>query len=152
MTTDATLRTARSDEARQLTAIAIESKQHWGYPDDLIELWMEDLEFTPESIDAHTVVVAERRDELLGVVAISRSDESAELDGLWVRPSSMGEGLGRALFHRALEAATQLGATSLIIDADPHAEKFYLHMGAKPTGSVPSTPAGRRLPRLIYGL
>jgi GNAT superfamily N-acetyltransferase len=143
-------RRARPDEAPQLTELALASKRHWGYPEALIELWRGDLEFTPESIRAQSVLVAERAGCLVGVSAISQSGETAELEHLWVHPSAIGRGLGRALFHEALAEARARGAACLVIASDPHAERFYLRMGASRAGSVPSKPAGRRLPRLVF--
>jgi hypothetical protein len=41
-----------------------------------------------------------------------------------------------------------------VIDADPHAEAFYVRMGARRTGTgtVASRPEGRELPRLVLDL
>jgi GNAT superfamily N-acetyltransferase len=145
-----TLRRARPDEARQLTELAVESKRYWGYPESLIELWRPDLEFTPASIRAQAVIVAELAGSLVGVSAVSGCGAAAELEGLWVRPAHMGHGVGRALFREAVAGARAQGAVSLVIASDPHAEPFYRRQGAVPAGSAPSTPAGRRLPRLVF--
>ena len=62
----------------------------------------------------------------------------------------MGRGLGRELFHHAVETAGGVGARRLEIDSDPHAEEFYLRMGARRIGQVPADVEGVRrvLPRL----
>ncbi len=147
-----TFRLARSDEAQQLTELAFASKRYWGYSDALIELWRCDLDFSPESIRAWTVFIAEQAGCFVGVFAVSKSGGTAELEALWVHPSCVGRGLGRALFHKAVAEARAQGATSLVIKSDPNAEPFYIRMGASSAGSVPSTPIGRRLPRLIFEL
>ncbi|MEN3356044.1 MAG: hypothetical protein V7637_26 [Mycobacteriales bacterium] len=47
----------------------------------------------------------------------------------------------------ALEAARGAGFTVLRIEADPHAEGFYLAMGAQPAGATRSgSITGRTLP------
>ena len=143
-------RRARPDEAPLLTELAIASKRHWGYTESLIELWRPDLEFTPASIRAQTVIVAEQAGHLVGVSAVSGGGAAAELEGLWVRPAHIGQGVGRALFREAAAEARAQGAVSLVIASDPHAEPFYRRLGAVPAGSVPSTPPGRRLPRLVF--
>lgn len=142
-------RRARESDARELTQLAVASKRYWGYPEDLIALWLPDLEFTPESIRTHSVIIAEQNGSIVGVVAISHSDTRAELEGLWVDPTQVRRGLGRALFREGIVQARAHGATSLLIDSDPNAEAFYLRLGARRTGSVPSTPPGRNLPRLV---
>jgi hypothetical protein len=48
-----------------------------------------------------------------------------------------------------LDAARQLGWTDFTIAADPHAEQFYLTMGAERIGDIESeAKPGRRLPLL----
>lgn len=144
-----TFRRARPDEAQKLTALAFAAKRYWGYPEALIELWRGDLEFTPALIREQTVTVAEEGGTLLAVSALSHAGETAELEHLWVHPSSVRRGLGRALFERAVGDARALGSTSLIVVSDPNAEPFYARMGASRAGMVASTPRGRRLPRLV---
>ncbi|KAM3512143.1 hypothetical protein MY11210_004207 [Beauveria gryllotalpidicola] len=73
----------------------------------------------------------------------------AELSYLWIRPSQIRQGLGRLLWEHAVRRAAALGMARLSLDADPHAEAFYVKMGADrceedaPSKSVP----GRTLPR-----
>ncbi len=76
------------------------------------------------------------------------------LEHLWILPERIGQGIGRALFQHAVERAAARGATSLTIEADPHAEPFYLHMGATRVGAVTSEVDGQRreLPLLVYDL
>ncbi len=47
----------------------------------------------------------------------------------------MGCGFGRRLFTHAVERASLQGLLSLTITADPHAEAFYLYLGAARVGS-----------------
>ena len=84
-------------------------------------------------------------DELLALVFAAAD---CELEHFWVAPTRMGEGIGRALFTHAVEHCRAIGARRLWISADPNAEGFYARMRARRVGEVPSTPAGRRLPRL----
>jgi hypothetical protein len=55
----------------------------------------------------------------------------------------MGRGVGRTLFERARTLAAEAGADGLAIDADPNAEPFYLHMGARRVGEVRSEVDGQ---------
>ena len=75
-----------------------------------------------------------------------------ELEHLWVHPDWLRRGIGRALLARAMEAAAEKGEAALLIDADPHAEAFYLAAGAQRVGAVAAPIAGqpdRVLPRLL---
>jgi ribosomal protein S18 acetylase RimI-like enzyme len=144
------VRRATAADAPALTLLAIRSKRHWGYTDAEIELWHDDLTFTPEAIANKTVLVAERGGcaEPVGVVGVQLCGTVAELEDLWVDPDCMGRGLGRRLFYEALDVAQASGATTLSVVSDPHAEGFYLRMGARRVDLVPSRPDGRQLPRL----
>lgn len=152
MTDSITIREARPREAGQLSALALRSKAYWGYPPELLALWRDELRFTPEYIESHDVFVACRAGEIVGVVAVVLDDLTADIGHLWVDPDRVGNGVGRRLFDRAIAAAKGAGARVVVIESDPNAEPFYLRMGAKRDGSVPSTPAGRELPRLVYEL
>jgi ribosomal protein S18 acetylase RimI-like enzyme len=61
----------------------------------------------------------------------------------------MGAGIGARLLREAIEAIAAAGGGTLEIASDPNAEGFYLRMGAIRVGSLPSWPAGRRLPLLV---
>jgi GNAT superfamily N-acetyltransferase len=145
-------RPARPADADALTELAVVSKRHWGYPESLIELWRDDLRFTADSIRRHIVLVAEFSGDPIGVVAISVSEENAEVEHLWVHPRQMGNGVGRELLLRGARTARDAGAGSLVIESDPHAEGFYRRIGAALVGSVASKPPGRRLPKLVLPL
>ncbi len=145
-------RPARASDAAALTELAHASKRHWGYDEEWITLWQDDLTFTPEIIASQIVHVAEQDSGIVGVLALSHADDQAELQALWVHPDVIGRGLGGELFRRAVDLTQTFGATSLSIVSDPHAEAFYRHMGAVPIGITPSKPAGRFLPVLAYSL
>lgn len=65
---------------------------------------------------------------------------------LFVDPPRIGRGVGRALYRPVLAEAGRLGFTRVSIAADPHAEPFYLTMGAQRADSAVRAPAdGGRL-------
>jgi ribosomal protein S18 acetylase RimI-like enzyme len=144
------IRRAAPADAPALTALAIRSKGHWGYADAEIDLWRDELTFTAEAIANKSVLVAERAGAPapVGVVGVFVHGAVAELEDLWIDPDCMGRGVGRRLFYEALDIALAAGATTLSVVSDPHAEGFYLRMGARRVDLVPSRPDGRLLPRL----
>jgi GNAT superfamily N-acetyltransferase len=96
--------------------------------------------------------VAERDGVLVGFYALS-SGTDGELDACFVDPPAIGTGVGAMLLRDALTAARRRGWATLVLDADPGAEGFYLRHGARriggsPSGSIP----GRVLPRLAFDL
>ena len=108
-------------ECGRLTEIALAAKRHWGYPEDWIELWREELTYRPETLATQDVLVAEVAGEIIAVCSVSVEADEAELDGLWVLPARIGRGLGSALLEAACAAAAGRGARTLRIASDPGA-------------------------------
>ena len=57
--------------------------------------------------------------------------DGSRLEHLWIVPDRIGTSIGRQLFNHAIRRAAALGASTMEIEADPNAEGFYMHMGAK---------------------
>jgi GNAT superfamily N-acetyltransferase len=146
------IRAGQPCDAPRLTAIAHAAKRYWGYAEELIALWDDELTLTPEFIASHPVFCALRDDEIAGFYALSCQENACELEHMWVEPAHIGTGVGACLFEHALQTVQSLGRPALTIVSDPHAEGFYRRMGARRAGQVPSQPAGRVLPRLTYAV
>jgi GNAT superfamily N-acetyltransferase len=144
------IRSAKKEEAAKLSEIAHEAKRHWGYPEHWIRHWQEDLTITSDYVAANRVYVAEGDGDLLGFYALIMRREKAELDHIWVMPSHIGTGVGKALFLHAMQIAAGESVAEVEIVSDPNAAGFYRKMGAHQTGEVVSEIDGqpRSLPRL----
>jgi GNAT superfamily N-acetyltransferase len=150
-----TIRPAAPSDAEVLTALALAGKGHWGYPEPWLEAWRELLTITPDYLAAHVVSCAEdATGRVVGFYALERDGGRCRLEHLWLAPSLIGCGLGLQLFEHAVQTARALGAAELLIEADPNAEGFYLHMGAQRVGETVSRLTGeeRVLPQLRYAL
>ena len=146
------IRPALPVDLEHLTSIAHAAKRHWGYSDELIALWQADLTVTPEFIASQPVFCAMLDGEIAAFYALLRQGKSFELEHMWVDPKHMGAGVGRLLFDHAVRTARSMGGSILRIVSDPHAEEFYLRMGARRVGEAPSKPEGRTLPLLVVDL
>jgi len=146
------IRAAIPADAEALTAIAFAAKRHWGYSEHLIELWSKGLTISDRYILEHTVFVAEINSIPVGVCALEFMGRDVEMTHLWVQPGQMGRGIGRQLFEHAVDDLQMRRVSRLVILSDPHAEGFYLRLGARRIGEVASTPEGRMLPQLDYAL
>jgi GNAT superfamily N-acetyltransferase len=74
----------------------------------------------------------------------------ADLQKLFVEPATLRGGVGKALFAWAIEAARDMGAVRMTIEADPDAAPFYRRLGARDAGLAPSgSISGRTLPKLV---
>jgi GNAT superfamily N-acetyltransferase len=145
---------ARSEDAAALTNIAFAAKSHWGYPPSWIRHWQELLTITPEYVVTHPTFVALVDEKMAGFCALQIESREALLDHLWVMPSFMKRGIGRALFEHAEQAARAHAAVRMKIVGDPHAEDFYSRMGATTYGREPANMEGqeRFLPLLVKPL
>jgi GNAT superfamily N-acetyltransferase len=147
------LRSANPADAAALSNIAFKSKAHWGYSDDFMAACRDELTITPKACISGLIVVAEENSALVGFYQLGGKPPIGELSDLFVTPELIGKGLGKILFLAARDHALRLGFATLSIHSDPNAEAFYLHMGAKKTGSSPSGSIhGRELPILEVDL
>lgn len=109
------------------------------------------LTFDPEDLGAQHAVVAAADGEVVGFHTLRGTRPEGELGNLWVEPRHIRSGVGRHLWEHAINAATSIGLTAVLIDVDPHAEGYYLAIGAKRICTIASTAIpGRLLPRLRY--
>ena len=146
------VRTARPEEAAQLTALARRSKGHWGYEPALLALFARDLEIRPADILAGDTWILENNGAVLGFCRVVAGDPAVLAD-LWLEPAAIGFGRGRRLWEVAVTRARADGAAALELDADPHAVGFYERMGARQVGETASVAVpGRSLPRMRIDL
>jgi N-acetylglutamate synthase-like GNAT family acetyltransferase len=95
------------------------------------------IELPLEQIESGHVIVAEAEGGVLGFAAVvPREDGNAELDALFVEPGSWRRGVGRRLVERCSALARSLGATSLHVVGNPHAEGFYTACGFELLGTT----------------
>lgn len=145
------IRPARADEVGLLSDLAIRSKGHWGYDADFLEACRAELTVDPARLDRESVWVASNDDVVVGFSALRVEADEAELTDLFVDPSRIGVGIGRALWVHTVEESRLHSVVSLRIEADPHAEDWYLRRGAVRIGETPSgSIPGRMLPLLEY--
>lgn len=89
-------------------------------------------------------LVAEQSEQLLGFCILSVA--SAEINALYVSPSSARMGVGRALYEAAESIAVGAGATQLTLKATLNAVPFYEHCGLTAVGGIfHSLPSGQQL-------
>ncbi len=148
MSLELIIRRAKPSEAGALTSIALSSKGSWGYPDEYLQLWKDELTITNAYIGTHVVWCAELGGTVVGFYSLTQIAEGLELDFFFLLPDHMGQGVGSALLRHATEHARAMGVESLRIVSDPNAEGFYTKHGARRIGMMPSKPDGRSIPLL----
>jgi GNAT superfamily N-acetyltransferase len=145
-----TIRPAVASDATTVSALALRSKGHWGYDAAFLEACRSELTYTEVDCASGDLYVAESGDQVAGFHLVRGSGTDGELDALFVDPPWIGHGLGGQLLAHALDLARSRGFVKLHVEADPDAEPFYLHHGARRVGGVASgSIPGRVLPLLV---
>ena len=145
-----TLRTAIPDEAAIMSGLALRSKAYWGYSQEFLDACRQELSVSSQDIAAEIYrhAVAENKGRIIGFYALKRlSAKEFELEALFVEPDHIGTGIGRALMNHAIKSVALQSGTSIIIQSDPYAARFYeaaggVLIGKRESGSIP----GRYLP------
>lgn len=148
------IRRARPDEADLLSALAFRSKAHWGYPKSFMEACRSELTLSPSYIDAHPTFDIELEGVVVGFYSLEAlSANQVELGYLFVEPAHIGRGFGRRLMEHAKREARALGYRAMVVQGDPHAERFYRAAGGRRVGSRESESIpGRALPLFCFDL
>ena len=136
------------DDLREVSELGVRSKATWGYSDEVMAVFTEELTHDVELIDQSLEAIVACVDEkIVGYFTlVRRNDDSIELDFMFVRVESMLNGVGTAMMHEAVRLARSHGAEHLWLIADPNAVGFYEKFGAKQTSEYQSSIPGRTIP------
>ena len=136
--------------SRELTSISFAAKRYWGYPDEYFKIWEQELTITPEYIRQNKVFLAVLAEEIVGFYSLTKINNQFYLDHLFLKPTSIGKGIGSKLIQHMLVLAKQEGIKTLKVYVDPNAEGFYQKMGADFLELVESSIKGRMLPIYMF--
>jgi GNAT superfamily N-acetyltransferase len=127
------IRTARPDETEALEELQLRSSMIWDTYRDLLIAYPDVVKLPPGAVEDGRVRVATADgDERLGFsVVLAVVDGVRELDGLFVTPEHMRNGIGRALIDDVAQRARDDGATRLEVTA-ADAIPFYKQVGFIP--------------------
>jgi len=147
------IRSPDIEELPDLSELCLRSKAVWGYDAAFMAACRAELTLKPEDLASSRIAVAARGDGVVGVAQVKLVGRDADLQKLFVEPAALHGGAGKALFAWAINAARELGAVRMTIEADPDAVPFYRRLGARDIGFAPSgSIAGRMLPKLVLDL
>ncbi|CAM1351307.1 GNAT family N-acetyltransferase [Tenacibaculum insulae] len=130
-----------------LTNIALISKAHWGYSNELIESWRTDLTVTLKMIEEAMVYKFIQNNKIAGFYILNQSKENnIELEMLFILPEFIGKGIGKKLLLHAFKESQRLNTNTITLLADPNAIAFYKSQGFKIIDKKESTIPNRFLP------
>ena len=140
---------ATTSDRQILTQLTQQSKAYWGYSKEQMEKWTADLTLSPNYISENIVIKLIQQEEIVGYYALLHKEaNTVELDNLFIHPSVIGKGYGSLLLQDAIERSIQLGYTSMVLYADPHATDFYLKKGFAIMGRLKTSIPNRYLPKM----
>lgn len=145
------IRYAQPYDSLALTDLAARSEAHWGYDAAFMANFRERYRITEEFIARNTVLVAEAEGRLLGFYALVQEEAGIALEYMYLEPSCIGKGLGRALWDHMTTFCREHRIPEIHLICGPQPKAFYLNMGAVEVGEVDSlvTP-GRKVAKLVY--
>tara|TARA_B100000809_G_scaffold43243_1_gene37545 strand:+ start:29352 stop:29792 length:441 start_codon:yes stop_codon:yes gene_type:complete len=119
---------AEISDAKELTEIALESNSFWGYTDEILESWTQDLTVS-ECIIKEMIVY---KLNSVGFYILNQpKEESIELEFLFVLPNFIRKGIGSQLISHAFEQAKLLNCKLVTLLVDSNAVPFYESKGFK---------------------
>lgn len=136
-------------DVNKLTNIALKSKFFWGYSNEQIEDWREDLTITSKMFDEYHIYKYIIKDEIVGFYVLERINISTScLHFLFILPKYIRQGIGSKLLMHAIKYCLNENCTVLTLIADPNSEKFYVKHGFKKVSKKESSIKGRFLPEM----
>ncbi|APZ93352.1 GNAT family N-acetyltransferase [Fuerstiella marisgermanici] len=138
-------------DAKEVSELAVRSKAVWGYSTEQMEVFRRELTITGEEIDARIAFGATASGRLVGYyTVVLNSDDSGELEHLFVDPTRLKCGIGSMLLRHALAECQPRGLRSLNVLSDPNAAGFYDAFDAALIEYIPSSIPGRSIPKYRF--
>ena len=143
----ATISKALPSDNDRLTEIAWQSKSHWNYPAEWMELWRKGLTISAEMIEQNDVFkLVLNSGEIVGCCVLITEKEVLWIEHLWILPDAIGNGFGKQLLQTALQQTVKPIHKKIKVVSDVNAEVFYQKMGFETVSQYESVPKGRFLP------
>lgn len=141
-----TVRKAKPEYAKILSALAIRSKASWGYEKSWLEACKPELVISESQLENWAGYVVEIDNEIAGFWCREIKEDLS--DGrLFVEPKFIKHGCGRMLWKALRNDLMKSGLKYITLLADPNAAPFYIKLGGKELRKEDSQIfPGRKLP------
>jgi len=140
---------ATLEDAEVLTEIAVKSKAYWGYENDQVESWREDLTVTPKMFDESNIYKYIVDNQIGGFYILERANiRTSFLNFLFISPDYIKQGIGHQLLQHAVAYCKDGGSAILNVLSDPNAASFYAKYGFEVIAQRESSIPGRFLPEM----
>ena len=131
----------------RLTEITKKSKAYWGYSDEQMEKWNNNLTITIDYIETNSVFNLVHENQIIGYYSYLRLENNqVKLDNLFILPEYIGKGFGSFLMNDFLERMRNERYQKIILDSEPNAEQFYQKIGFTKIGEFETSIKNRFMP------
>jgi GNAT superfamily N-acetyltransferase len=135
-----------------LTEITKKSKAYWGYSEEQILKWKDNLTISKGYIENNPVFKLVENERTIGYYSYSIKEKNVILDNLFVLPEYIGKGLGKFLMNDFLDRMRNEKFEKITLDSEPNAENFYLKIGFKKIGEFETSIKNRFMPIMEMSL
>lgn len=130
-----------------LTEITKKSKAYWGYSQEQILMWNNNLTISEDYIQKNDVFKLVHKDKIIGYYSYIREEnDTVKLDNLFIFPEYIGKGFGKYLMDDFLKKMQDKKCKKIILDSEPNAEMFYQKLGFKKIGEFETSIKNRFMP------
>lgn len=138
---------ATQNDHEILTQITKKSKAYWGYSEEKIEKWNNNLTISQNYIQTNSVFKLLINNTIIGYYSyINKQENTVKLDNLFILPDYIGKGFGKYLIQDFLIRMRDNNYKKVTLDSEPNAEKFYQKMGFKKIGQFETSIKNRFMP------
>jgi ribosomal protein S18 acetylase RimI-like enzyme len=135
-----------------LTEITKKSKAYWGYSEEQILKWNNNLTISAAYIENNCVYKLENNNEIVGYYSYIINEKNVILDNLFIVPEYIGKGFGKYLMADFLNRMKNEKFEKITLDSEPNAENFYLKIGFKKIGEFETSIKNRFMPIMEMNL
>ncbi|MDQ1164517.1 GNAT family N-acetyltransferase [Flavobacterium sp. SORGH_AS_0622] len=144
---------AKIEDHIRLTEITKKSKAYWGYSDEQMEKWSNNLTITIEYIETNSVFNLVDENQIIGYYSYLRLENNqVKLDNLFILPEYIGKGFGSFLMNDFVERMRNEKCQKIILDSEPNAEQFYQKIGFTKIGEFETSIKNRFMPIMEINL
>jgi ribosomal protein S18 acetylase RimI-like enzyme len=147
------LQKATAEDHILLTEITKRSKAYWGYSEEQIAKWSNNLTVTADYIEKNNVFNLVDENQIIGYYSyIIQDNNQVKLDNLFVLPEYIGKGFGSYLMNDFLERMRNEKCQKITLDSEPNAEQFYRKIGFIKIGEFETSIKNRFMPIMEMNL
>lgn len=136
-----------------LTEITKKSKAYWGYSEEQILKWSNNLTITQDYLKDNDVFKLINDNKIVGYYSyMIEKEKNVILDNLFVLPEYIGNGLGKYLMTDFLNRMKEIKIEKITLDSEPNAELFYSKMGFVKIGEFETSIKNKFMPIMELNL